>query len=253
MRIFVIILAACISFAAAARGETLGVVMMHGKRGTPAQLAALDTSVSSAGFLVARPEMCWSRTRIYDQTYLDCLKDADAAAMTLKGRGASAIVILGMSLGGNAALGYGARRPGLRGVIALAPGPRVGLLAERPTIARSLAEAQSLIAAGKGQEKRAFSDFNNGSEFTVTTTPAIYVTFFAKDSPGAMTVNAAHLTAPLLLVSGTEDSLQRNIDKVFAQAPSDPHNSQVTVKSDHLGTPAASTEAVVAWLKSLAK
>ena len=69
-----------------------------------------------------------------------------------------------------------------------------------------------------------------------------------------MTVNAQHLTAPLLIVSGSEDSSQDRIGLVFAQAPpDDPHNSHVTVRSDHLGTPAASTAAVVAWLKSLEK
>jgi esterase/lipase len=252
-QMLIVMLVACVSFVAAARGETLGVVMMHGKTAMPGQLAALDASVSDAGFLVERPQMCWSRTRIYDRPYLDCLKDADGAAAALKARGASAIVILGMSLGGNGALSFGARRPGLKGVIALAPASAPDQLARHPAIARSLAEARSLIAAGKSEEQRTFSDLNNGRELTVTTTPAIYVTFFGEDSPGVMTVNAQHLTAPLLMVSGTEDSTQGTIAGVFALAPSDPHNSRVMVRSDHVGTPAAATEAVVAWLKSLAK
>jgi esterase/lipase len=194
-----------------------------------------------------------SRTRIYDETYLDCLTDADKAAAQLKARGADTIVILGMSLGGNAALGFGARQPGLKGVITLAPASAPDQLAESPPIGRSLAEAKTLIASGKGGEKRAFNDFNNGREFTVTTTPTIYVTFFGRNTPGVMTVNAAHLTAPLLMVSGTKDTTQRSTGEVFARAPANPHNSRVMVASDHMGTPAASTAPVVAWLKSLAK
>jgi esterase/lipase len=246
-----VLLTGCLVFAAPARSETVGVVMMHGKHGTPAQFDSLAAALSAAGFLVERPEMCWSRARIYDRTYLDCLADADQAAAALQAHGADALVILGMSLGGNGALGYGARRPGLKGVIALAPASDPDRLRELPPVAHSLAEAQALIAAGKGDEKRTFNDFNNGDQFTVTTTAKIYVSFFGKDTAGEMPANAAHLTAPLLIVSGTNDKTQRDIGAVFARAPHDPRNAHVTVPSDHIGTPNASVAAIRAWLKSL--
>jgi esterase/lipase len=246
-----LIVAACIALTAAARAETIGVVMMHGKTSMPAQLAALAEAVSAAGFPVERPEMCWSRTRIYDRTYLDCLTDADTAAAALKARGADAIVILGMSLGGNGALGFGARRPGLKGVIALAPAPNPERLRKRPEIAHSLAEAQAMVAAGKGDEKATFDDLNNGRPITVTTTAKIYVSFYGQNGPAELAPNAAHLTAPLLIVSGDDDPTQRDIGAIFARAPLDPRNAHETVKSDHVGTPAAATADVVAWLKSL--
>jgi hypothetical protein len=66
-----------------------------------------------------------------------------------------------------------------------------------------------------------------------------------------MPANAAHLTAPLLIVSGTDDRTQRGVGSIFARAPHDLRNAHVTVPSDHKGTPDASTAAVVAWLKSL--
>jgi esterase/lipase len=253
LRKLILLLTGCIFFAAAARGETVGVVMMHGKHGTPAQFDALAAAVDAAGFPVERPEMCWSRNRIYDRPYLDCLADADQAAAALKAHGAQSIVILGMSLGGNGALGYGARRSGLKGVIALAPASDPDRLRELPPVAHSLAEAQALIAAGKGDEKRTFNDFNNGDQFTVTTTAKIYLSFFGKDTPGEMPANAARLTVPLLIVSGTDDRTQRGIGSVFARAPRDPLNAHVSVSSDHLGTPTASIAAVVAWLKSLSR
>lgn len=243
----------CVAFAASARSETIGVVMMHGKHGTPAQFEQLAAAVSAAGFPVERPEMCWSATRIYDRSYLECLTDADAAAARLKARGATVIVILGMSLGGNGALGYGARRPGLKGVIALAPASDPDRLRERPPIAQSLAEAQALIAAGKGDDRTTFNDLNNGRAFTVTTTPKIYMSFFGKGTPGEMPANAARLTAPLLVVSGTNNSTQRDTGAIFARAPHDPRNAHVMVNSDHISTPNAATAAVVAWLKSLGR
>jgi hypothetical protein len=67
-----------------------------------------------------------------------------------------------------------------------------------------------------------------------------------------MPVNAAHLTAPLLMVSGSNDPSQRNADNIFAHAPVEPRNEHVMVDADHLGTPAASTSAVLSWLKKLA-
>ena len=90
---------------------------MHGKQSTPERMQKLADALSGAGYLVERPEMCWSERRIYDRPYLDCLADADAAVARLRSGGVSAVVVAGQSLGGNAALAYGARRDGLLGVI----------------------------------------------------------------------------------------------------------------------------------------
>src|SRR6516225_7867117 len=242
----------CLMFAATAHGETIGVVMMHGKHGTPAQLQQLAVIIADAGFLVERPEMCWSAARIYDRTYLECFADIDAAATRLKRHGATAIIVLGMSLGGNAALGFGARREDLKAIIALAPAHAPELLRRRPDIADSIGQAQVAVAAGRGDENAMFDDVDLGNIFRVSTTPAIYLSFFGPDSPAVMPENAAHLTAPLLMVSGNNDPTQRNADNIFAHVRFDPRNKNVTVEADHLGTPAASVAAVLSWLKILA-
>src|SRR5262249_53562815 len=112
------LLIGCAALTASAHAETVGVVMMHGKHGTPSQLQQIADTIAEAGFAVERPEMCWSAARIYDRTYLECFADIDAAAARLKARGATTIVVLGMSLGGNAALGFGARRQGFAAIVA---------------------------------------------------------------------------------------------------------------------------------------
>jgi hypothetical protein len=66
-----------------------------------------------------------------------------------------------------------------------------------------------------------------------------------------MPENAAHLTVPLLMVSGTNDATQRNADTIFARVPFDPRNKHVMVESDHMGTPTASIVAALSWLKML--
>jgi esterase/lipase len=165
MRKFIYLTVGYLMLAAPAYGEIVGVVMMHGKHGTPAQLQQLAQTVTDAAFLVERPEMCWSAARIYDLTYVGCLADIDSAASRLKAQGATAIVVLGMSLGGNAALGYGARRPGLRAVITLAPAHAPEFLSRRPEIAQSVASAQAAIASGKADEKTTFDDVDLGKIF----------------------------------------------------------------------------------------
>jgi esterase/lipase len=251
MQKLIFLLISCIALTASAHGETVGVVMMHGKHGTPGQLQQLADAIADGGFAVERPEMCWSAARIYDRTYLECFADIDAATARLKERGATAIVVLGMSLGGNAALGFGARRQGLAAIIALATAHAPEFLGRRPEIAQSIAKAQAEVAAGRGDEKATFDDVNLGKIFTVSTTPAIYLSFFGPGSPAVMPENAAHLTAPLLMVSGNNDQTQRNAGNIFARVPSDPRNKHVTVEADHMGTPAASIAIVLAWLKAL--
>jgi dienelactone hydrolase len=233
-----------------ASAETkLGIVLMHGKEGLATHLQGLATALSSAGHLVERPEMCWSRRRIYDRAYLDCLQDADKSAEKLRARGATAIVIAGMSQGGNAALAYGARHDGLKGVIALAPAPAVEFVSRRPEIAKSILEAQAMVAAGRGDREATFADVSLRGPFEVATTAKIYLTFFGTDAPGIMPDNAARLKAPVLIVSGLADPSQRSVAYVFARAPTHKRNWHVTVAADHRGTPMAARDIVLAWLR----
>ena len=233
--------------------DKLGVVLMHGKHGLPEQLALYDAPLASLGILTARPEMCWSRHRIYDRPYLDCLREVDDAIANLKARGATAIVVGGMSLGGNGALGYGAHHQGLKGILTLAPAHFPEFLSRRPDIEQALERARQLLANGHGGEKVEFPDINQNEEIKVVATPAAYISFLGADSPSVMPRNAATLSAPLLLVAGIEDRSQRGESYVFGRAPGNPLNRYVTVHSNHFDTPAAGREAAIAWLRELQK
>lgn len=241
-------LAAALVSNAAAQSRP-GVVLLHGKQGSAQGLQQLANALTSAGYLVERPELCWSQRRIYDQPYLDCLRDIDAAVQKLRDAGSNSVVVAGMSLGGNASLAYGARRDGLTGVIALAPSPAIEFIGRRADIGDSIAKARQMATGGQGDERAAFKDVNNGQPFEVSTTAAIYLSFFAPDSPGVMPDNAARLKAPLLVVSGQFDPSQRSVGYAFARAPSHPLNWHVTQHTDHRGTPGAARDTVLAWLK----
>ena len=251
--ICLLVLSVGLALASPATAQTrTGVVLVHGKQGSQQNLQGLADALTAAGYAVDRPEMCWSGRRIYDLPYLDCLGDIDAAVERLRAAGASSIVIAGMSLGGNAALGYGARRDGLLGVIAMAPAPAMEFVSRRPDIGESVAKARQMIAQGLGDLRAVFKDINVGESFEVTTTANIYMTFLSPDSPGVMPDNASRQKAPLLIVSGQFDSTQRSVGYVFARAPSHPLNWHVTLHTNHRGTPAAARDTILAWLKALA-
>jgi pimeloyl-ACP methyl ester carboxylesterase len=233
----------------------LGIVLIHGKQGNPDQLGNIVAALTHAGYLVDRPEMCWSHRRIYDRPYLDCLSEIDHAVAQLRQRGATEIVVAGQSLGGNAAIGYGARHPDIKGVIAFAPAHAPEFIAKRPEVAADIARARALIAKGEGDRRATFNDANTSARgsFTikVSATPRTYVSFYGADSPAVMPANAAHLKMPILLVSGTHDPTQRQAPFTFRRAPENPLNRFVKVDSNHPGTPEAGKSAMLEWLKEI--
>jgi pimeloyl-ACP methyl ester carboxylesterase len=247
----------------------IGIVLMHGKSGTPMGGtepggrvnpigAGLIGALRHAGYLVVTPEMCWSSRRDFDAPYPDCLREIDTAIGELRGHGANAIVVGGLSLGGNAALAYGATHPGLLGVIALSPADNPGpKLSHSPTAAASLANAQALVAQGKGDEPTTFSDANTGAQggyaTSLRTTPRIFVSFNGPDSLANIPATVARLTMPLLWVAGDRDPTQRAADRIFAGAPANPHNRFVVVHANHVEVPDAATSAALSWLAELRK
>lgn len=246
----VLVLAASATSAVCA--ERWGVVLLHGKSGSENQLALYDKPLAAMGFLSARPQMCWSRQRIYDKPYLDCLGAIDEAIASLKARGVARIVIAGQSLGANAALAYAALHDKeVAGVIALAPAHYPEFISKRPEIAGEIERARQLTASGQGERKTTFTDINGGVAITVNATPKTYLSFLASDSPSVMPGNAARLKVPLLVVSGTKDKSQRGKDYIFGHAPAHAMNRYVTVAADHRDTPKAGREAVLTWLRDL--
>ena len=132
--------------------------------------------------------MCWSHRRRRDRPLLECLAELEAPIARLTGRGARAIVVAGMSVGGAAALAFAARRSGLDGVIGLAAnGSPERLVRLFPQIAESVTQARAMVAAGRGDERASFTDSNIPGPFPVNTTAAIYLSFFRSDGSGQHT------------------------------------------------------------------
>ena len=116
--------------------QGFGIVYLHGKASWPGAMnGGILSALRDEGALIATPEMPWSFHRRYAATYDQAMAEIDAAVAELKAKGARRIVVIGHSLGANAAIGYAARRRGmteLAGIVALSPAhlPEVGDMRE---------------------------------------------------------------------------------------------------------------------------
>ena len=231
-----------------------GIVLIHGKGGTPTtMIEGLHHALKSEGALVEAPEMPWSARRIYDATFDQAMDEIDASVEKLKKAGAKKIAVVGHSLGANAAIGYAARRKDLHAVVALAPGhlPEAGPLRARASGA--IVEAKKMIAAGKGDVRRSFPDLAQGIPFAISATPVVYLSMFDPDGPAVMPKNAAGMgNVPFLWIAGVADPIVfHGKDYIYGRAAKHPKSKYMVTMSMHLSTPFQSRGDVIAWLKGL--
>lgn len=259
MKRFAVVLLAAVALAvgyppASVQAQT-GVVLMHGKgskNGAKAPTKILARFLESKGFLVAAPDMPWHASRIFDKTVEESMAEIDAIVAELRARGADRIVVGGHSLGANAALAYGARRDGLAGIMAIAPGhvPEIW----RGKVAGDIARARDMVQASKGGETGGFVDFNQGRKATLTMAAKDYLSWYAPDGDAVMPVNAANLKpgTPLLWIVGDKDGMaDRGEAYAFARAPAHPSSSYQVIGGGHRATPMKGKGEILRWLKGL--
>lgn len=258
MRMFhVFVLLAFLSavcFIAPARAE-LGVVIMHGKgsqNGDGAPTKVLAQFLENKGFIVAAPDMPWQAERLFDKTLDESMAEIDAIVAELKERGADRVVIAGHSLGANAALAYGARRGGLAGIVAIAPGHIPEIWGKR--FADDVATAHAMIDAGKGAEKGNFRDFNQGKETTLSMPARNYLSWYDPAGEEVMPENAAALKdgVPLLVIVGEDDPLsKRGQAYIFDKAPANSKSRYIVIDGGHMATPKKGKIEILNWLNGL--
>jgi len=250
-------------YGATASGELhdIGVVYLHGKGGWPGGFnGGILNSLRDEGALVATPEMPWSFHRRYAATYDQAMAEIDTAVAGLRAEGARRIVVIGHSLGANAAIGYAARRPDLAdlaGVVALSPGhlPEAGRM--RSFVADAVVRAKKLIADGKGDVPQTFPDMAQGIPMIATATPIVYLSMFDPDGPAVIPKNAAAIGAaphppPLLWVVGKLDPIdRRGPEYAFDAAAKNPKSKYIEVFAGHLTAPLVARKQVVEWINSL--
>jgi pimeloyl-ACP methyl ester carboxylesterase len=234
--------------------NTIGIILLHGKAGSPrGHIAKLANELRTRGYEVSTPDMPWASGEIYGASFKECLDMIGDEVKSLRERGIQTVVIAGHSLGAHMALAYAATDQTLAGVILLAPGHYPESYANRKkTVMDSLEDAKALMDKGSGEQKVYFNDMNNGEEITVLAKPANYLSFLDPDGPGRMStaVRSFKHSMPVLLIA---EKNPKNDPKetIYDLLPKNTKSRLVQSAAEHMDVPDTSANEILNWLKSL--
>lgn len=238
-------------------GIKIGIVVMHGKGGSPAKhVSELASALEAHGYLVANLEMPWSGKRNYDVDVQAADTEVEQAFSSLRKQGAQKLFIAGHSQGGLFALHYGDKHS-VDGIIAIAPGGNVGSAIAKDNLGEYVDLARQLIAQGKGAEKARFADFEGSKgTYPLITTAAIYLSWF--DPQGAMNQITAEQNInpaiPVLFIAPASDypGLRKVKQIMFDALPKNPRTKLYEPSSSHLDAPSASENKIIEWTAAIA-
>jgi esterase/lipase len=238
----------------AAASSEIGVVLMHGKWGSPKSMVPLARELESRQYLVSNAEMAWSGRRLYDVDYPAALKEIEEQVRQLRASGAKRVVVAGQSMGANAAVAYASSGFDLDGLVILSPGhfPEGGM---GKRLRPSLERARSMVAANRGTDFESFDDINQGKQRSIKVAAATYVSYFDPDGLGAITKNVKKISrvVPLLLVVGTADPFYPESKAMFDSALPHALNRYVALDTDHFNMPKVAAAELLKWLDSFAQ
>ena len=255
---FVLLAAASVGPAAAqSAAPRIGVVVMHGKGGSPSKhVAELASALESKGSLVANLEMPWSGRRHYDAPVAAAEAEVETALGELRRKGATRLFVAGHSQGGLFALYLGGRHP-VDGIIAIAPGGNVASPSYREKLGGSVARARELIAAGKANQPAWFLDLEGSKgTYAIACTPANYLSWF--DPDGALdesrAVRAVDPKVPVLFIAPQGDyaPLRNSKQAMFTALPANPLTRLYEPDASHIEAPSASIEEIARWTAEVA-
>lgn len=253
----VMLLATAGQATAQAPAPAMGIVVMHGKGGGPGGLVnSLADGLSAKGYRVANLDMPWSGKRQYDSDVAAAEQQVSAALDELRTKGATKLFVAGHSQGAVFALHYASKHP-LDGLIIIAPGGSTASGFYRQQVGASVARARGLVAAGKGDDRGEFDEFEGGrGRWTVHTTAAIYLGWF--DPDGAMnqqkTSRALPNTLPVLHVAPTSDypALLKTKQAMFSDLPQNSQTRLYEPASDHRNAPRDALNEIIRWTTDVA-
>ena len=236
--------------------QTVGIVIMHGKGGSPNKhVYDLARKMKTNGYLVANIEMAWSGDRDYDVSVIDAESEVETALSSLREKGAKKVFLAGHSQGGTFALHFAGKHR-VDGIICIAPGGNVGSKKFRKKLGSSVKRARKLVNEGKGNETIRLKDFEGKKgTYSIKTTPELYLTWF--DPEGAMNTRRAARNAnqeiPILWLVAKRDypGLRKGNMRLFNILPRNPHTRLFEPNSDHRGAPSASANEIVRWISEV--
>jgi pimeloyl-ACP methyl ester carboxylesterase len=241
--------------------DKTGVILMHGKQGSPAfvrsGLPAIAAGLQGDGDLAILPTMPWSigAWETIRMTVDQAFDLIDGYAARLRGQGATRIVVAGQSLGANIALSYAVERGNVAAVVMAAPGHNPGFLyRSNDRVRMDVDRALDLVKDGRGDQSFSGPDNNQGNNFTVSTTAAVYASWMNPRGKASMDAQAPRLPAsiPLLMIVGDRDPAYGHArTSWYAPAAKNPYSRYLTVSADHVATPAVASRQIIDWINGL--
>jgi pimeloyl-ACP methyl ester carboxylesterase len=251
------LLMTAVTYADSMQPAKIGIVIMHGKGGSPTKnVSDLASALEAKGYLVANLDMPWSGRRDYDASVDAADNEVEAALAILRNKGATKVFVAGHSQGGLFALHF-ANAHVIDGLIAIAPGGNVDSAVFREKVGASVEQARKLIADGKGNGKTGFMDFEGAKGTTpVHSTAAIYLSWFDPDGAmnQSMAVKNMSPTIPVLYIAPKNDypGLFKANPAMFAALPANPLTRLYEPNTNHLGAPSGSLDEIVKWTADVA-
>jgi len=235
----------------------MGIVIMHGKGGSPDRwVNELADELANRGYIVANLEMPWSGDRNYDADTDAADAQIDKAIADMRSKGAQKIFVAGHSQGGAFAIHYAATHT-IDGLIPIVPGGNPDSDLFRSKLYKFVKKSKKLVKDGKGGEQTELKDFEGSRGFnTIYTTPKIYLTWFDADSAMnyAKSIRKISKTLPVLFVEATDDypGLHKYNMGIYDDLPRNKLTRLYQPKTNHLGAPEASIDEIVKWTAEVA-
>jgi pimeloyl-ACP methyl ester carboxylesterase len=241
-------------------GGRLGVILMHGKQGSPGKapgLRDIASKLESAGIKTVVPLMPWGeggweKISVTPEQVFDMI---DGYAAQLRGQGAQRIVVGGQSLGANMALAYAVARQNVAGIVMAAPGHAPGYsYNSNPSIKEAINKSGEMTRAGQGGQPFSGGDDNQGSSIRLSTTAGVYNAWMSPRGKANMWGQAPLLPAqiPLMLIIGTKDPAYGTAEaNIYKPAAKNPYSKYLVVEAGHRDTDFAASQRIVDWIKGL--
>jgi pimeloyl-ACP methyl ester carboxylesterase len=232
----------------------VGVVLMHGKGGGVKSNSPIGKLAArlKGDFVIAVPEMSWSRSRNFDGTMEEAFEEIKGVIARLKAQGATKIVVGGHSMGANTALAFATRYPGLAGVLMIAPGHRSDAYAQQNK--NALDRGNAFAGRGETDGRVEIFDKNQGKIIKRYLKVAIAVSWFDLEGLAVMQNSAPKVRTgtPVYWVIGKKDRLHpKGRDLIYSKTPTHPKSAYVVVSGGHGVAPIRGAGKIASWLGSL--
>jgi pimeloyl-ACP methyl ester carboxylesterase len=229
---------------------------MHGHGEAPAHVGDLVGALQREGVLAIAPELPWAGRRSYSRSVTDADAQVDAAISNLKDQGARRVYLIGHRLGASYALRY-ASRPGVNGVVAIAPdhAPESALYVS--SFANEIKRARTYIAQGRPQAQLEFSDLSwDNLRTRASATAQSFLSYFDAAGPMNMTRNAQTLRPDVLVLwivpQGNPRGIREASIEAYKRLPYHVGSRLIELPIPHSDVVNAAVPSIVGWIRDSA-